>query len=72
MSNVILTKHDPAKNLHRFYVLDVPPDLFGASCLKCEWGNVGQRGGQSRSIPYPHPRRRRARPAAPRQGAQGL
>jgi predicted DNA-binding WGR domain protein len=55
MSDVILTKHDPAKNLHRFYVLDVPPDLFGASCLICKWGRVGRRGGQSRSTPYPTP-----------------
>lgn len=52
MSGVTLTRRDPARNLHRYYRLDVQPDLFGAWCLIREWGRVGQ-GGQMRSTPYP-------------------
>lgn len=52
MNEVILTRRDPARNLHRYYRLDVQPDLFGAWCLIREWGRIGQ-GGQARSTPYP-------------------
>jgi len=50
-----ITPHrgDRTKNLHRYYRLDVQPDLFGAWCFIREWGRIGQRGGQSRTVPYP-------------------
>jgi len=51
---VILTRSDPARNMHRYYRLDVQPDLFGAWCPQREWGRIGQ-AGQTRSIPYPSP-----------------
>lgn len=53
MSGVTLTRRDPTRNLHRYYRLDVQPDLFGAWCLIREWGRIGQ-GGQRRSTPYPN------------------
>lgn len=37
MNAVTLYRIDPAKNMHRFYRLDVQPDLFGAWCLVREW-----------------------------------
>ncbi len=40
--------------MHRFYRLDVQPDLFGQSCLMREWGRIGATG-QERSIPFPTP-----------------
>ena len=52
MTGMTLIRRDPARNLHRYYRLDVQPDLFGAWCLIREWGRVGQ-GGQMRSTPYP-------------------
>ena len=52
MSGMTLIRRDPARNLHRYYRLDVQLDLFGAWCLIREWGRVGQ-GGQMRSTPYP-------------------
>lgn len=52
MNEVTLLRRDPARNLHRYYRLDVQPDLFGAWCLIREWGRIGG-GGQSRSTPYP-------------------
>ncbi len=33
MSTVHLTRIDPAKNMARFYKLDVQPNLFGEWCL---------------------------------------
>jgi predicted DNA-binding WGR domain protein len=52
MSVLTLTRSDPAQNLHRYYRLDVHPDLFGAWCFVREWGRLG-RAGQMRIVPYP-------------------
>jgi predicted DNA-binding WGR domain protein len=35
---------DPARTMHRFYRLDVQPDLFGGVLLVKEWGRIGARG----------------------------
>jgi predicted DNA-binding WGR domain protein len=52
MSAVILHRRDPARNLHRFYRLDVQPDLFGQWCLIRAWGRIGSAGGQTRTVTY--------------------
>jgi len=54
MSVVTLHRSDPTKNLHRYYRLDVRPDLFGAWCFIREWGRIGQ-AGQTRTVPFPTP-----------------
>jgi len=41
---VELRRIDPAKNMHRFYRLDVQPDLFGGVLLMKEWGRIGAHG----------------------------
>ncbi len=41
---ILLHRIDPAKNMHRFYRLDVAPDLFGRWCLVAEWGRIGRPG----------------------------
>ena len=51
-SAVTLTRVDAARNLYRFYHLDVQPDLFGNWCLVREWGRIGCPG-QVRFTPYP-------------------
>jgi hypothetical protein len=73
MNAIILRRSDDERNLHRYYRLDVQPDLFGAWCVIREWGRIG-RTGQVREVPCPTPRRGsgRARQAAPWEGAQGL
>ena len=43
--SVTLRRIDPARNMQRFYSLDVQPDLFGAFTLIREWGRIG-RGGR--------------------------
>jgi predicted DNA-binding WGR domain protein len=45
--------------MHRFYRLDVQPDLFGAWCLMREWGRIGS-GGRTRSVPFATPQEAKA------------
>jgi len=51
MTEIILHRTDHAKNMRRFYRLDVQPDLFGQWCFIREWGRIG-RAGQVRMVPY--------------------
>ena len=39
-----LTRTDPARNMARFYVLDIQPTLFGEWALVREWGRIGSAG----------------------------
>jgi predicted DNA-binding WGR domain protein len=41
---VELRRIDAAKNMRRFYRLDVQPDLFGGVLLMKEWGRIGAHG----------------------------
>ncbi len=52
MNAVTMHRSDPARNMHRFYHLDVQPDLFGQWCLIREWGHSGS-SGRTRTVPYP-------------------
>jgi predicted DNA-binding WGR domain protein len=54
MSGVTLHRSNSARNLRRFYRLDVQPDLFGQWCFIREWGRVGS-AGQARTVPHPTP-----------------
>lgn len=51
MHSLMLYRIDQARNMQRFYHLDIQPDLFGNHCLIREWGRIG-RPGQARIIPY--------------------
>ena len=44
MTAVNLRRVDPARNMSRFYWLDVQPDLFGGVLLVKEWGRIGAHG----------------------------
>lgn len=39
-----LTCSEPPKNLHRFYVVQLAPTLYGDWALLCEWGRSGSLG----------------------------
>ena len=52
MDALILYRTDRNKRMHRFYRMDVQPDLFGQWCLIREWGRIGS-SGQLRSLPFP-------------------
>ena len=44
MSRIYLERHEPDKNLHRFYQMIVTPGIFGDWSLVREWGRVGSPG----------------------------
>lgn len=46
---VTLYRINPARNMQRYYRLDIQPDLFGNHCLLREWGRIG-RPGQVRIV----------------------
>jgi predicted DNA-binding WGR domain protein len=52
VSAITLHRTDPDRNMHRYYRLDVQPDLFGAWGVVREWGRIGQPG-RLRIDPYP-------------------
>ena len=54
MSAAYLTRVDPARNMARFYKLDVQPTLFGEFAVVKEWGRIGS-AGQVRSSAFPTP-----------------
>ncbi|SMO97593.1 WGR domain-containing protein [Paracoccus laeviglucosivorans] len=39
-----LQRHDPARNMRRYYRMSVERDLFGGASLIREWGRIGARG----------------------------
>jgi len=39
-----LQRIDAARNMRRFYRLDIEADLFGAFLLLKQWGRIGTRG----------------------------
>jgi predicted DNA-binding WGR domain protein len=58
--------------MHRFYRLDVQPDLFGQWYLMREWGRIGNAGrGEDDSLPYPAAGPRCAKRAAPGEERRG-
>jgi predicted DNA-binding WGR domain protein len=52
MTAITLWRVDIARRVHRFYKLDVQPDLFGGWCFIREWGRIGGEG-QTRSVSFP-------------------
>jgi predicted DNA-binding WGR domain protein len=48
---VTLRRIDPAKNMARFYAMEVQLDLFGAIMLMKQWGRLGT-GGRIAGEPY--------------------
>jgi predicted DNA-binding WGR domain protein len=44
MTALHLRRTDPARNMCRFYRLDIQPDLFGRVLLMKQWGRVGTHG----------------------------
>jgi predicted DNA-binding WGR domain protein len=44
VSGIYLTRHDPSRNLARFYRMFIAPNLWGEWTLFREWGRIGQGG----------------------------
>lgn len=41
---LLLTRRDPARNMARFYLLAIEPDLFQGTALTRNWGRIGTKG----------------------------
>jgi predicted DNA-binding WGR domain protein len=41
---IYLERHDPERNLYRFYRLSLEKNLFGEWSLVREWGRIGKPG----------------------------
>jgi len=41
---LVLERRDPSRNMARFYVLAIEPNLFGEAALAREWGRIGSLG----------------------------
>ncbi len=41
---LLMYRVDPAKKMHRFYLMTVQRDLFGGASLTREWGRIGSSG----------------------------
>ncbi|THV12800.1 WGR domain-containing protein [Rhizobium rhizophilum] len=39
-------RHEPDRNMARYYTMEIAPDLFGQTCLIRSWGRIGKRGQQ--------------------------
>jgi predicted DNA-binding WGR domain protein len=52
MNSIELRRLDPARNMYRFYRLDIEPDLFGGVRLLRQWGPIGGRGGRIKIAHY--------------------
>ena len=51
MKETTLYRINPAKNISRFYRIDIQTDLFGNPCLIRRWGRVG-KAGQMKTMPF--------------------
>ena len=49
---IVLTRIDAARNMRRFYAVDVTPTLCGEWHGMREWGRIGQ-GGTVRTATFP-------------------
>jgi predicted DNA-binding WGR domain protein len=49
MNAVHLHRIDPARNMRRFYALDVQPDLFGGFAVAKEWAASARVAGTWRA-----------------------
>lgn len=43
-NRLFLIRRDRARNMARFYRLDIDPDLFGGAAVTRNWGRIGTKG----------------------------
>ncbi|WP_420408104.1 WGR domain-containing protein [Hoeflea sp.] len=42
--HIYIERTEPAKNMARFYAMQISRTLFGEACLTRTWGRIGRRG----------------------------
>lgn len=45
-THMLMHHIDPRRNMRRFYMMTIQPNLFGGSSLIRAWGRIGTRGRQ--------------------------
>lgn len=43
-------RSDPAKNMARYYAMEIEPTMFGEACLTRRWGRIGKRGQEKQHV----------------------
>jgi predicted DNA-binding WGR domain protein len=43
---IVLRRHEPTRNVSRYYVLAIEPSLYGDAALVRAWGRIGSLGRQ--------------------------
>lgn len=51
VSSCYLTHIDPSRNMARYYLMTIQPNLFGEWSLVREWGRIG-KGGQVKQASF--------------------
>ncbi|MCW1410709.1 MULTISPECIES: WGR domain-containing protein [Rhizobium] len=41
---------DPAKNMARYYAMEIGRTMFGEACLTRRWGRIGKRGQEKQHV----------------------
>ena len=41
---------DPAKNMARYYAMEIERTMFGEACLTRRWGRIGKRGQEKQPV----------------------
>lgn len=42
--HIYIERTEPAKNMARYYTMEISGTLFGEACLTRTWGRIGRRG----------------------------
>jgi predicted DNA-binding WGR domain protein len=42
--HIYIERTEPAKNMARYYAMEISRTLFGEACLTRTWGRIGRRG----------------------------
>ncbi|WP_040126036.1 WGR domain-containing protein [Neorhizobium galegae] len=45
-----IERSDPAKNMARYYAMQIGQTLFGEACLTRRWGRIGKHGQEKQHV----------------------
>ncbi|WP_446951960.1 WGR domain-containing protein [Rhizobium leguminosarum] len=48
--HLYIERADPAKNMARYYAMEIGQTLFGEPCLTRRWGRIGRRGQEKHHV----------------------
>ncbi|KQV41376.1 WGR domain-containing protein [Rhizobium sp. Root1204] len=48
--HLYIERSDPAKNMARYYAMEIGPTMFGEACLTRRWGRIGKRGQEKQHV----------------------